>query len=391
VIEGGGAPRRELPRGLVRGAKVLLGVVAVVWLGAVLVDQLQGTPSAEAPRLSVVGEPVPSYQAGHGQFGVNLRNDSQTSVVIDYAAILDDSNPPGSQLLAPGWAAAKVLPISAIPGQFSHDPVSRGVEIGGGGGSAVLEVTVDPPCANAEPPSSAHVVVGWHTSSGRTGETALPDVLSGGRTSLTAMTQAACDRLRRLKVRYEPVGALSAGDRYTPTAIGARFSIRVPTSGWERFGNVSINKSTVRPGSAEAIIYWTTMGEGLGDGLGVEPCGQWWGDPPGSVEDYLASAASVGGIRVVSGPASVTLDGQPAQHLVFTVGRHFSCDPGFFFTWPTVRTGPSWTRTNVGDTVRIWLVDVQGTRLYFEAETRKDAGPDIDREIEQIMQSLRFA
>jgi len=273
VIEGGGAPRRELPRGLVRGAKVLLGVVAVVWLGAVLVDQLQGTPPAEAPRLSVVGEPVPSYQPGHGQFGVNLHNDSQTSVVVDCAAILDDSNPAGSELLAPSWAAAKVTPISAIPGQFSHDPPSRGVAIAGGGGSAVLEVTVDPPCGNAEPPSSAHVVVGLDTSSGQTGETALPDVLSGGSISLTAMTQAACDRLRHLKLQFKPVGTLTAGDRYSPNVSGARFSIRVLAGGWERFGDVSINKSTVRPDNAEAIIYWTTMGEGLGDGLGVEPCG----------------------------------------------------------------------------------------------------------------------
>ncbi|HUV48469.1 MAG TPA: hypothetical protein VMX11_05785, partial [Actinomycetes bacterium] len=108
VIEGGGQPRRELPRGLVLGAKLLLGVVAVVWLGVVVADQLQGTPAEEAPRLSVVGEPVPSYQAGHGQFGVNLHNDSQTSVVVDYAAILDDSSPAGSELLAPSWAAAKV-------------------------------------------------------------------------------------------------------------------------------------------------------------------------------------------------------------------------------------------------------------------------------------------
>ncbi len=370
------------------GAKLLLGVVAVVWLGVVVADQLQGTPAEEAPRLSVVGEPVPSYQAGHGQFGVNLHNDSQTSVVVDYAAILDDSSPAGSELLAPSWAAAKVTPISAIPGHFSHDPSSRGVAIAGGGGSAVLVVTVDPPCGSAAPPTSAHVVVGWHTSSGETGETALPDVLSGGSTSVTAMTQAACDRLRHLKLQFRPVGTLSPGDRYSPAVSGARFSIRVPASGWERFGDVSINKSTVRPHSAEAIVSWTTLFPGRV--RGVHACGQWWGAPPGSLADYLTSASKAHGIKVVSGPSAATVGGQPAQHLVFTVRRHFSCDPGFFFTWPTVRTGASWTRTNVGDTVRIWLVDVEGTRLYVEAETRANAGSAVGREIQQIIESIRF-
>ncbi len=43
------------------------------------------------------------------------------------------------------------------------------------------------------------------------------------------------------------------------TVGGVPFSFRVPTRGWEAFGDISINKSIVGPQGAEAIIYWTTI------------------------------------------------------------------------------------------------------------------------------------
>ena len=49
----------------------------------------------------------------------------------------------------------------------------------------------------------------------------------------------------------------------------------------------------------------------------------------------------------------------------------------------------------VGDTIRVWIVDADGTRLFFEAETRERAGFKYDRrqleqEIQGIVDSIRF-
>jgi hypothetical protein len=79
-----------------------------------------------------------------------------------------------------------------------------------------------------------------------------------------------------------------------------------------------------------------------------------------------------------------------AQHVVFTVRKDVGCDPGFFYHWPNDTGGAFWTSTRAGDTIRIWIVDVQGTRLFIEGDTHRRAGPQLEREILQIVGSIRF-
>jgi hypothetical protein len=76
--------------------------------------------------------------------------------------------------------------------------------------------------------------------------------------------------------------------------------------------------------------------------------------------------------------------------VVLTVREGVSGDPGFFYTWQDEMWGPFWGETNVGDTIRVWIVDVDGMRLFIEAETTEQAGPDLEREIQHIIESIRF-
>jgi hypothetical protein len=41
-------------------------------------------------------------------------------------------------------------------------------------------------------------------------------------------------------------------------------------------------------------------------------------------------------------------------------------------------------------TIRVWIVDVDGTRLFIEAESYKGAGPEVEQAIQQIVDSIRF-
>jgi hypothetical protein len=81
--------------------------------------------------------------------------------------------------------------------------------------------------------------------------------------------------------------------------------------------------------------------------------------------------------------------GDGARNLL-TVREDAGCDPGFFYIWRDERWGPFWAYSSVGDTIRVWIVDVGGTLLFIEAETTKQAGSDLDREIQQIVESIRF-
>jgi hypothetical protein len=168
---------------------------------------------------------------------------------------------------------------------------------------------------------------------------------------------------------------------------GVPFSFRVRTAGWERFGSISINKSIVGPQGAEAIIFWTSFPHGDY----ADPCGHVLSPPVGpSAADLAAAVSTAHGTELVTGPSDVTVDGRAAKHVVLTVRENVGCDPGFFYTWQDVERGAFWSMTGVGDTIRVWIVEVDGTRLFIEAETTKQAGTDLEQEIQQIVDSIRF-
>jgi len=52
--------------------------------------------------------------------------------------------------------------------------------------------------------------------------------------------------------------------------------------------------------------------------------------------------------------------------------------------------GALFPSTTVGDTIRVWIVHVDGTRLFLEAVTTEQADFALEQEIEQIVESIRF-
>jgi hypothetical protein len=167
---------------------------------------------------------------------------------------------------------------------------------------------------------------------------------------------------------------------------GTAFSLRVPTS-WEGFGSTSINKSIVGPQDAEAIMIWTVFP----DGGNLEPCTRVLSPNVGPTVTALASAmAAAPGVELITGPLDVTIDGRPAQSVEMTVSEDLGCDPGYFYSWTDIYGGALWPETRVGDTIRLWIVDLGGKLLVVEAETRPQADAELEQEIEEIVGSLRF-
>jgi hypothetical protein len=138
---------------------------------------------------------------------------------------------------------------------------------------------------------------------------------------------------------------------------------------------------------AEGIIYWTSFP----DGDYADPCARLLPLSIGASAAKLSTAVSrAPGTKLVKGPSDVTLGGLPAKHVVLTIRKNVGCNPGFFFTWRAVDGGTLWTNTRVGDTIRVWIVTVNKTRLFIAAMTNANATPDLKKEIQQVVESIRF-
>jgi hypothetical protein len=182
-----------------------------------------------------------------------------------------------------------------------------------------------------------------------------------------------------------PPTGLDVG-RQSLAVEGVAFSFSVPSDGWWRFGDLFVSKSTISPPSAEAIVFWTSVD----NGAYADACGQWWGSPDGSVADWARRASRTRGTELVKGPQHVTVGGHAAQHVVFTVRKNVACNPGFFHRWKAVEEGPFWSGMEVGDTIRIWLMNIGGTILYVEGDTHDYAGAHLRQEVEKIVASMKF-
>ncbi len=197
--------------------------------------------------------------------------------------------------------------------------------------------------------------------------------------------------------------------RLTVTEAGIRFSFRVPQaapagSSWERLssswetvnsipatkfpgGPISLNRSINPEQKAEAMVYWTSFPEGDY----AEPCARLLHRSIGRSAAKLAAAvARARGTKLVEGPSNVLLGGHPAKHVVITVRDKVGCDPGFFYGWHESRGGALWDTMHVGDTIRVWIVKVEGRLLFIAGATTRKATPWLARETRQIVESITF-
>lgn len=172
--------------------------------------------------------------------------------------------------------------------------------------------------------------------------------------------------------------------------VGAiEFSLDLP-SGWEGFGpgyGNYVTKSARGPQGAEAKLFWAIDS----DTAAAWTCAYLRSRAIGpSAADLAAAVAAVPGTDVVASPSDIVVGGLPAKHVVLSVRDDVGCDPGFFFAYPIVWGGALWPETVPGDTIRVWIVDVDGTRLFIEGATHEDAGPALDEDIQRMVDSIQF-
>ena len=159
-----------------------------------------------------------------------------------------------------------------------------------------------------------------------------------------------------------------------------RRSVLLRVRNWAKFSSLSTNKSPGGPISlnksdggsqgAEGIIYWTSFP----NGDYADPCARLLGRSVGRSAAALAAAvATAPRTKLVKGPSDVTLGGHPAKFVWLKVRKQIGCEPGFFYKWEDEQGGELWPRTPAGSTIRVWILDVDGTRLFIAAVTLEQA------------------
>jgi hypothetical protein len=165
---------------------------------------------------------------------------------------------------------------------------------------------------------------------------------------------------------FPPMGKLAIGTRHSITRDGVRFSFSVPTSDWFSNGEFAIDKSGGVTPDGAGFIFW-------GDapiGVFADPCAQTKSPPVGpSAADRAAAVATVPGTDLISGPSDVTVGGQPAKHLVLTVREDVGCTAEKFHLWYATTPGLARYATELGSTIGVWIVDVDGTIVWIDGET----------------------
>jgi hypothetical protein len=178
------------------------------------------------------------------------------------------------------------------------------------------------------------------------------------------------------------------------TTGGVPFTFRADPR-WEPRSLVSLNKSFRGPQGAEAMVFWT----GFPDDRFTDPCAILQGIEP-SMDALATAVATAPGTDLLGGPADVTVGGRPATFVVVRVRDDRGCDPGYFFGWSHTDGGAMWLTPEQGDTIRVWIVDVDGKLLVIAGESHRDVQPgialadpdraDIERQIQGIVESIRF-
>ncbi len=186
---------------------------------------------------------------------------------------------------------------------------------------------------------------------------------------------------------FPPDGPLAAG-RQSMTRGGVRLSVNVP-AGWQSGDGFFISKDVGVGPDGASFLFWDRAPVGVY----ADPCAQHAGPVVGpTTADLAAAMTTIPDTTLVSGPTDVTVGGRPAKHVVLTVSEDVACGvPGDeFYLWYADEEGAARYASALGATLSVWIVDVNGTRLSIDAESYKGAGPEIEQQIQTIIDSIQF-
>jgi hypothetical protein len=190
---------------------------------------------------------------------------------------------------------------------------------------------------------------------------------------------------------FPEAGPLATGEHTwipKPTMPTPIYQFSIATAGWRSGGYKDvpggggwIEKGT--PGTPEGAIitFWRP------DRVYADPCGHTLLNEKPNSSELAAAVAAIPGTELVSGP---TGQDSRQQDIVLRIADDIACDPQQFYLWaasehPRAVTAP-------GSTITITIIDpseIAGPPIFVEAETYHGASTELQREVQQIIDSFK--
>lgn len=154
-------------------------------------------------------------------------------------------------------------------------------------------------------------------------------------------------------------------------------------SAFVRGGHVRLG--TVREPSYRQVRGWAAGRRGhrlldaLPRGRHTVACGPWSNQHISTVDGLVEAVTTAPGIEPRGGPSDVSLGERAAKHLRVVVREDLGCDPGYFFNWRAQSGGALWQTTGVDDTLRLWILDLDGTLFFVVGQTNVDASQSLEQ------------
>ncbi len=191
-----------------------------------------------------------------------------------------------------------------------------------------------------------------------------------------------------------PAGFLAAGaqtiGRHSMVLSGVRVSIEIPTAGWTSNGEWGLDLGTWPSAGYAGFIFWPLSAP---DHVFSDPCNETPASPPpgGSAAELATAVATIPGVTLVSGPSEVRVGGHPAQHVVLTFTNDIGCAPENFYLWEDAdNPGAARYASEVGETLSVWIIDVNGTIVWIDTETFLNSGLEAEQKVQNLIDSIQF-
>jgi hypothetical protein len=190
---------------------------------------------------------------------------------------------------------------------------------------------------------------------------------------------------------FPPAGELAIG-RHSMTREGVRFSINVAAPGWRSQQGFEFIKGKEGQPDGAGLLFWSQTP----DNVYANPCEHTPLTPaagPG-IASLAQAVSNIPGTQLASGPTDLTVDGQPAKRTVITIPEDIDC-AGVSKLWydDDMGSGAGRFPTVLPSTMRVWMIDVDGTTVWIDGETYEnyeDTSPTLEREIQEMIESIFF-
>jgi hypothetical protein len=190
--------------------------------------------------------------------------------------------------------------------------------------------------------------------------------------------------------RFPPAGEIPVGRHEASLAGPPWFSFEVPSTEWfigpEPRSGVSYElfEPLLFKGDQPA---GAAIGFSNPDRVYADPCRGILAPPFGpAAGDFAAALTTIPGVDA-TGPTDVTVGGFPALYVELTI-RDDACGDGLVL-WHDESVGPR-RPAQRGDTIAVSIVDAGGMRVVIDAQSDPSNGPEVSREIQDIVDSVDF-